>query len=184
MQQGKSFTIRHKAIVNSIRSECGICQAYDPLSGLPHPDVKPFIGLWDTGATGSVITKKVVDSLGLKPAGKVKTLHANGEAIVDTYFINMFLPNQVAFKFLRVTEGILGDIDVLIGMDIIANGDFAITNFAGQTTFSFRVPSCEETDFARQVVISKPIVHSAKPAMNDPCPCGSGKKYKRCHGKR
>ena len=29
-----------------------------------------------------------------------------------------------------------------------------------------------------------PIVeHSPKPARNDPCPCGSGKKYKKCHGR-
>ncbi len=29
----------------------------------------------------------------------------------------------------------------------------------------------------------KPIVKSKKPARNDPCPCGSGKKYKQCCGK-
>ena len=29
-----------------------------------------------------------------------------------------------------------------------------------------------------------PIVeHSPKPARNAPCPCGSGKKYKKCHGR-
>jgi uncharacterized protein YecA (UPF0149 family) len=28
-----------------------------------------------------------------------------------------------------------------------------------------------------------PIVErSSKPGRNDPCPCGSGKKYKKCHG--
>ncbi len=30
----------------------------------------------------------------------------------------------------------------------------------------------------------KPFVRdSAKIGRNDPCPCGSGKKYKQCHGK-
>ena len=29
----------------------------------------------------------------------------------------------------------------------------------------------------------KPIVKNKKPARNDPCPCGSGKKYKQCCGK-
>ncbi len=29
----------------------------------------------------------------------------------------------------------------------------------------------------------KPIVKGKKPARNDPCPCGSGKKYKQCCGK-
>ncbi|MND09092.1 hypothetical protein D3C83_321700 [compost metagenome] len=28
---------------------------------------------------------------------------------------------------------------------------------------------------------TKPVV-SDKIGRNDPCPCGSGKKYKRCHG--
>ena len=25
-------------------------------------------------------------------------------------------------------------------------------------------------------------IHSEKIGRNDPCPCGSGKKYKKCHG--
>ena len=31
---------------------------------------------------------------------------------------------------------------------------------------------------------SEPIAHQGlKIGRNDPCPCGSGKKYKQCHGK-
>jgi preprotein translocase subunit SecA len=26
------------------------------------------------------------------------------------------------------------------------------------------------------------VVAGAKVGRNDPCPCGSGKKYKKCHG--
>jgi preprotein translocase subunit SecA len=29
---------------------------------------------------------------------------------------------------------------------------------------------------------AKPIVNADKVGRNDPCPCGSGKKYKKCHG--
>jgi preprotein translocase subunit SecA len=29
----------------------------------------------------------------------------------------------------------------------------------------------------------EPITANAKPKRNDPCPCGSGKKYKNCCGK-
>jgi preprotein translocase subunit SecA len=29
-----------------------------------------------------------------------------------------------------------------------------------------------------------PIIKNKEPRPNDPCPCGSGKKYKQCHGKR
>jgi uncharacterized protein len=27
-----------------------------------------------------------------------------------------------------------------------------------------------------------PLRKAAEPGRNDPCPCGSGKKYKKCHG--
>ncbi|MBN2767553.1 MAG: preprotein translocase subunit SecA [Campylobacterales bacterium] len=30
---------------------------------------------------------------------------------------------------------------------------------------------------------TQPIISEKKPRRNDPCPCGSGKKYKNCHGK-
>jgi preprotein translocase subunit SecA len=29
----------------------------------------------------------------------------------------------------------------------------------------------------------QPVRAEKKPGRNDPCPCGSGKKYKNCHGK-
>ena len=29
----------------------------------------------------------------------------------------------------------------------------------------------------------KPISVDKAPGRNDPCPCGSGKKYKKCHGR-
>jgi uncharacterized protein YecA (UPF0149 family) len=30
-------------------------------------------------------------------------------------------------------------------------------------------------------VTHQPVVAGAKVGRNDPCPCGSGKKYKKCH---
>ena len=30
---------------------------------------------------------------------------------------------------------------------------------------------------------SRPVTVDAQPGRNDPCPCGSGKKYKKCHGR-
>ena len=35
----------------------------------------------------------------------------------------------------------------------------------------------------REQVHQGPIIADKKPRPNDPCPCGSGKKYKQCHGK-
>jgi preprotein translocase subunit SecA len=34
-----------------------------------------------------------------------------------------------------------------------------------------------------EVVKKQPIVVEPKIGRNDACPCGSGKKYKQCHGK-
>lgn len=90
----------------------------------------------------------------------------------------------MAFQFVKVTEGVLSGFDLLIGMDIITTGDFSITNVGGKTIFSFRVPSIKELDYVKESKSPTPIV-SAQPKIsrNDPCYCGSGKKYKQCHGK-
>lgn len=183
LERAKSFTAKAEGIANVLLSACGVCPAFDPLSGKPHPPIKKYTGLWDTGASGTVITKKVVDDLKLLPVGKTKVNHADGESIVNVYYVNIFLPNQVGFKFVKVTEGKLGNIDILIGMDIITKGDFAVTNFGGKTTFTFRVPSLEEIDFVSPSVEVKPVEAKASLGRNQPCHCGSGKKYKNCHGK-
>jgi len=71
--------------------------------------------------------------------------------------------------------------DAISCMDIIGNGDFAVTNFQGKTTFSFRAPSMEKMDFVHRVKSpATPFVSSGpKVGANDPCPCGSGKKFKK-----
>jgi preprotein translocase subunit SecA len=33
-----------------------------------------------------------------------------------------------------------------------------------------------------QPIVRKPVVKGTKVGRNDPCPCGSGKKYKKCCG--
>jgi hypothetical protein len=103
------------------------------------------------------------------------------------YLVSVFLPNNVCFSPLRVTEGdLVGDVEVLIGMDIIGRGDFAISNKDGKTAFSFRMPSLERIDFVEQnksLSKTKSIPPSRRVGRNDPCPCGSGKKYKKCCGR-
>ena len=75
----------------------------------------------------------------------------HGEAETETYLVNAYLPPNVMFPGLKVTKGILGDFDVLIGMDIIAMGDFAITHADGKTVLTFRCPSSKEIDFVKDV---------------------------------
>jgi uncharacterized protein YecA (UPF0149 family) len=85
-----------------------------------------------------------------------------------------------------VTLGVILDgIDVLIGMDIITLGDFSVTNFQGNTCMSFRVPSLHQIDYVEEAnnEANIPVLNSAKVGRNALCHCGSGKKYKHCHGK-
>jgi uncharacterized protein YecA (UPF0149 family) len=70
---------------------------------------------------------------------------------------------------------------MLIGMDIIATGDFAITNNNNETVFSFRHPSNAIIDFVQEHKTRSSVT---KIGRNQTCPCGSGKKYKRCCGSK
>jgi hypothetical protein len=163
-----------------------VTEAYDPQSGLPQPIGMPFVGIWDTGASGTVINSKIIKGLNLKPSGKtwVSAVGSGGKVnqyLTDTYSINVILPNKVTIMGVVAAEGEIGGGDTLIGMDIITVGDFAVTNFQGKTTLNFRTPSVQEIDFVKEINI---INANPFPGVgrNDKCPCGSGKKYKVCHG--
>ena len=113
--------------------------------------------MWDTGATGTVIRKKIVNDLGLQPSGKTDILSVGeGDETqetkdVNTYLVNVYLPNNVAIVGLAVAEGAPPGCDILIGMDIITSGDFAITNQNGKTCMSFILPSSQTIDFVDQI---------------------------------
>lgn len=185
----RGFTQDHQNLVTTLISQVGICEAFDPRSSLPHPTVKLFNGIWDTGATNTAITKKVVEKCNLQPITKVIVNTASGECKSNVYLINIMLPNRVAIPNVRVSQCELPtsrDVDILIGMDIIVRGDFAITNFNGNNTLSFRIPSIERIDFEtyRPNILKARKSDVPKVGRNDPCPCGSGKKYKHCCGNK
>ena len=110
-----------------------------------------FTGLWDTGATLSAITQQVVDACHLAPVDVVKVHGISGPELAEVYLVNIFLPNQVVFPRTWVTKAksIMGA-DVLIGMDIISKGDFAVTHPDGKTQFTFRVPTQADIDFVKE----------------------------------
>lgn len=184
--ESKSFTVEYSSVVNCLQTNCGISQAFNPAfqPGSIPPVMHEYPALWDTGAMGSVIDSSVVKELGLRPTGNARVFHANGASIVNTYSISIALPNGVTFPTVRVTEGCLNGTKVLIGMDIISIGDFAVTSSFGKTKFSFQVPSTHDIDFVpKSLQKSTSAINEKQPGRNDPCPCGSGKKYKNCHGK-
>ena len=66
------------------------------------------------------------------------------------FLVNILLPNQVGITELPVTLGNFVNPNVLIGMDIIGRGDFAVTHAGGNTKFSFRMPSQADIDFVQE----------------------------------
>ena len=169
-----SLTVKHNGIAREIRSEnIHVAGLLPPEGPIPAPQGQGFMGIWDTGATGTVITDKVIQSLGLKPTGMTQVQSANGISRQETYLASIYLPNRIVIPNIEVTRGVLGvSGDILLGMDIISKGDFVLTNRNGKTWFSFRIPSLQRFDFVKVEI-----------QPNRPCTCGSGRLYKNCCAK-
>lgn len=175
-----ALTVRSSTITNVITSDVVVTNVFTG-------DTSVSKGIWDTGATNSVITQSLARKLNLQPISRVITNGVHGPKEVNVYYIRLTLNNEKVSVNMKATEcsELSGDssIGLLIGMDLIALGDFAITNYQGKTVMSFRIPSIQCIDFVQGMRHSQPVVSDKLPGRNDPCPCGSGKKYKHCCGK-
>jgi len=101
--------------------------------------------LWDTGAMLSAITPEAARSLRLIPFNRIKVNGINNTSMADVAKVCIRLPNSVEVRNTNVTVcNLVRDIDLLIGMDIIKLGDFAISNGAGKTVFTFAMPPFED----------------------------------------
>jgi Aspartyl protease len=183
----QAVTIKFKGRAGKLITPIAVSQAFNPARPpQPLPHRVETSALWDTGATGSVISTDLAKSLGLVPVGRANVKHAGGSSASPTYLVSFTLPNQVTVAGNLVTEfpSLPGDFSVIIGMDVITFGDFSVTNVGGETWMSFRVPSCVAIDY----VAEAQRLQFAGVGRNDPCPCGkedgAGKriKFKRCHG--
>lgn len=171
--------------------DVSIAPAFNPQNTPIQPTHKPYKAIWDTGATSSVITNKVITECFLKPIGMAEVHHAKGKGTSEVFLVNVLLPNNVGVANVRVTQGdLIGDFEVLIGMDIISRGDFTVSNFSGTTHVSFRIPSAGHIDL-KELTKNKPEEPTQKTLPQQqqigrraPCPCGSGKKYKNCCEKK
>ncbi len=137
-----ALTVTYNGLSLVLTCKSLVSQAFDPNAKLAHPSQSEFLAIWDTGATNTVVTEKVVNTCGLKPIGMARVNTANGQSDCPVFLINLFLPSNVGFHHLRVTQGQLTGADMLIGMDVITRGDFVVTNKDSKTVFSFRMPSC------------------------------------------
>ena len=183
-QQVHCFTLKHNGLANRIITPVHVSGPFDPTTPpVPSPKLVKVHALWDTGATQSVITEATATSLGLIATGKKLVHHAGGKGEYNTHLVNFFLPNQVGVAGVLVSEcpDIVGPFGAIVGMDIIMRGDLAITNHNGQTWVSFRYPSMHAVDYVDEFNRMQQRF-AVKVGRNEPCPCGSGKKYKKCHG--
>ncbi len=142
-----AFTYIYNGKARDLRTKIGISEyKKDTIKRQPAFN---GIAIWDTGATASVITAKVASELGLIPIGKTNVRGANITKISNVYLVNIYLPNRVQVVGVRVTEidEITGNFDVLIGMDIITLGDFAVTSKSNITKISYQMPSTHDIDF-------------------------------------
>lgn len=73
----------------------------------------------------------------------------SGTGIVNRYKANIVLNDELIIQNIDIIDSEIGSqgIDILIGMNIIHLGDFAISNYNGQTQFSFRIPSIEHVNY-------------------------------------
>jgi len=183
----QGFTVEYPGLIPHIITSAWVAKSSLPNSIHNHTSIETK-ALWDTGATNSVITKGIAKQLGLIPTGAVKVNHAGGQSTRNTYVINLGLPNKVEFCGVLVSEcpDAIGNFNIIIGMDIITQGDLVITNFNRKTVVSFRCPSIEKVDFGKVTHIP---VHG-RVGRNAPCPCGKKKpdgspaKFKNCCGKQ
>jgi predicted aspartyl protease len=171
-----AFTSRYKELSRVLKNEVNVTAVRD--KDQPESKKVTAIAIWDTGATATTISKRIVDELGLKPIG-MQTLHTpNGSCDRYTYLVDIILPNHVIVPSLIVTGTEVFDADMLIGMDIISLGDLSITNFK-KTTFSFQIPSQNEVDYVNPKV-ERVVDATGRILRRRPCSCGSGKLYKNC----
>ena len=125
------------------------CNVYCPAD--THKCMKVKQVLWDTGSTGTLISAQIVSSLGLLPIGKIGVSGYNkGVDVKNLYLVHVGLPTGDVVLNVQAMECDSEDYDVVIGMDIINQGDFAFTNKDGQSVFSFRIPSKEHNELTTQ----------------------------------
>ena len=181
----KAFTLKSKARLLSLKTDVLVSQPIigEDVTRTDDPRYVKATALWDTGATVSCISRTLAEKMKLVVSGRANASHAKGSSVSDIFVIDIVLPNNIRIPLIDALEieNVDGKFDIIIGMNIISQGDFAITNADNTTTFSFRLPSVKTIDYVEEGKELKQQEFS-KVNRNDPCPCGSKKKFKHCCG--
>jgi len=98
LPQPLSFTIRYEGRTNTLTTKALVSKPLTPQAVIVPPDIvkgaKEYICIWDTDATHSAISQKVVDECGFKPIGMVEVHSATESKLCETFLVSIFLPNK------------------------------------------------------------------------------------------
>lgn len=90
----------------------------------------------------------MAENLNLTPINKVRVEHAMGYSYENVYLAILQVTNKYYLEVeLTECQSISNNFELIIGMDVITKGDFALTTKNGITTFSFPLPSMTTIDF-------------------------------------
>ena len=133
-----AFDTEYGGVPNELKTEATIF----PSPSCDSKGIKTSM-LWDTGATHSCLSPKIVKELGLKTIDTIIVHGVNSSKIADVVIASIGLANGLFLADRRFSVSEIPGTDILIGMDIIMMGDFAISNGGGKTQFSFVIPPFE-----------------------------------------
>ena len=78
MDAFRGLTIYSNGILRSLTSVVRVFTPVLDITKGPDKSTGEINGLWDTGASGTVITQRVVDELGISLIGRTDVHHADG----------------------------------------------------------------------------------------------------------
>lgn len=146
----QAITVSNTGLIRRIVTPCAVSTARDP-------DIQPdqiitvqADALWVTGATRSAIVPALANQLKLMPVGNRIIDTANGQINSPLYKVDIALDSEIHFDNVIVEEAQLLSTQVLLGMDVISQGDLTVTNGNGKTTFSFQIPATRNIDFEKE----------------------------------
>jgi len=145
-----------------------------------------FPDFWEKySSTEKSIYIKILDNTSKKVSGTLKELVSEYQAdpVIFMGFldgINASLNNVLDFKSFDENSEIFLDIDYekLYYNMLVADADYLFTLPQWEIILSEETRESIITSYKR----SKTVVKEKSPGRNDPCPCDSGKKFKKCCG--
>lgn len=149
----KAFTARPGGKAKKLFCTCGVVE--EGLAAVSSGEFGRYTALWDTGCAMTTISKRLADELELEVALPISVNTVGGVVDAKSYVVDILLPNGINIPSLTVIDGELAGFDVLIGMDIISQGDFAVSNICGELIFSFQIPSEKVIDFTQTEPVRK-----------------------------